>query len=174
MIVNYLSHIYQIFLNKIEKFTARKNWQLELTILIPIIVLFFSFPSYERLFTENMINWNFPIIMTQGVFDAITVNFNGVPLLGKTASRKLLQKILFYDAEVCLSLDNDAQEDQHDVMVKMLKLGIENISFINIKQKDPNLMNRWDYWKFLLTNRRNYTQTTEFERLKEKVGQMSL
>ena len=123
---------------------------------------------------ENMINWNFPIIMTQGVFDAITVNFNGVPLLGKTASRKLLQKILFYDAEVCLSLDNDAQEDQHDVMVKMLKLGIENISFINIKQKDPNLMNRWDYWKFLLTNRRNYTQTTEFERLKEKVGQMSL
>lgn len=58
MIVNYLFHIYQIFLNKIEKFTARKNWQLELTILIPIIALFFSFPSYERLFTENMVNWN--------------------------------------------------------------------------------------------------------------------
>lgn len=58
MIVNYLFHIYQIFLNKIEKFTSRKNWQLELTILIPIIVLFFSFPSYERLFTENMVNWN--------------------------------------------------------------------------------------------------------------------
>jgi hypothetical protein len=37
-----------------------------------------------------MINWNFPLILVEGMFDAITVNFNGVPLLGKTISKKLL------------------------------------------------------------------------------------
>ncbi len=108
------------------------------------------------------------------MFDAITVNFNSIPLMGKTISKKLLQKILYYDADICLSLDNDAEQDQHQMMTKMAKLGIENISFINLKQKDPSSMNRWDYWKFLLSERKNYTQTTEFEMLKEKVGQMTL
>lgn len=123
---------------------------------------------------ENMINWNFPVVITQGMFDAITVNFNSVPLMGKTISKKLLQKILYYDADICLSLDNDAQEDQHQIITKMSKLGIENISFINLIEKDPSSMNRWDYWKYLLKHRKSYTQTTEFEMLKEKVGQMTL
>jgi hypothetical protein len=56
----------------------------------------------------------------------------------------------------------------------MSKLGIENISFINLVEKDPSSMNRWDYWKYLLKQRKSYTQTTEFEMLKEKVGQMTL
>jgi len=30
-------------------------------------------------------------------------------------------------------LDNDAQEDQYDIMTKMVKLGIENVSFVNLK-----------------------------------------
>lgn len=121
-----------------------------------------------------MINWNFPLILVEGMFDAITVNFNGVPLLGKTISKKLLQKILYYDAQVCISLDNDAQKDQYKLLNTMSKLGIENISFINLKQKDPNSMNRQDYWKYLLANRRKYTKITEFELLKERVGKISI
>jgi len=35
-------------------------------------------------------------------------------------------------------------------------------------------MNRWDYWKYLLTNRKKYTQVTQFERLKEKLYQLTL
>ncbi len=155
--------------NSLNYFTARTIHSYE-----PCKYLNPKFQKDSVIIFENMINWNFPIILTQGVFDAITVNFNSIPLLGKTVSKKLLEKILYYDAQVCFSLDNDAQEDQYDIMTKMVKLGIENVSFVNLKQKDPNSMNRWDYWKYLLTNRKKYTQVTQFERLKEKLYQLTL
>lgn len=59
MIIDYLYQHYKTVLFKIDRFTARKNWQIELTLLIPIIVLFFSFPSYEFMFDEHMSNWKY-------------------------------------------------------------------------------------------------------------------
>jgi DNA primase len=38
---------------------------------------------------ENMINWNLPIVLCEGVFDAITLRRNAIPLLGKTLPKNL-------------------------------------------------------------------------------------
>ena len=59
MIIDYLRQLHQSVLDKIIQFTDRKNWKLVLTIATPIIVLFFSFPSYEWMFNEIMSNWKF-------------------------------------------------------------------------------------------------------------------
>jgi len=57
MILEYLLKTYNSSLLKIDQFTNRKNWKVELTLIIPFIVLFFSFPSYEYMFDESMTNW---------------------------------------------------------------------------------------------------------------------
>ena len=40
---------------------------------------------------ENMINWNVPIVLCEGAFDAISIKRNAIPLFGKNISKKLMQ-----------------------------------------------------------------------------------
>jgi hypothetical protein len=36
---------------------------------------------------ENMINWNVPIVLCEGAFDAIAIKRNAIPLFGKNISK---------------------------------------------------------------------------------------
>ena len=49
--------------------------------------------SKDIIFFENLINWNQPIILCEGVFDAMAIKRNAIPLLGKGLSKFLLLKI---------------------------------------------------------------------------------
>ena len=42
---------------------------------------------------ELFINWNVPIILCEGIFDAIAIKRNVIPLLGKTIQKSLMKKI---------------------------------------------------------------------------------
>jgi hypothetical protein len=57
MIIQVLSTIQNFILNKCESFTNRKNWIILLSIFLPFLVLFLSFPSYERINTEFAEGW---------------------------------------------------------------------------------------------------------------------
>jgi len=50
--------------------------------------------SKDIIFYENLINWNTPIILCEGVFDAMAIKRNAIPLLGKSVSTELYKKIL--------------------------------------------------------------------------------
>jgi len=76
------------------------------------------------------------------MFDAMTVNFNAIPLMGKIIGNKLMEKLLYYDCDVYFSLDHDAQKDQHKMINKVSKKGLDNLYYINLKEKDPNDMGR--------------------------------
>ncbi len=121
---------------------------------------------------QNMINWNFPVILTQGMFDAITVNFNSIPLMGKTISNKLLQKMAYYDAQVIVSLDNDAQESQQKIVNKLNNIGLYQVYYVNLNQKDPNQLGRRQYWQFLLNNKKKFTISSSLDLLKQKIGKI--
>lgn len=43
---------------------------------------------------EHFINWNVPITLCEGMFDAITIKRNVIPLLGKTIQKSLMLKII--------------------------------------------------------------------------------
>lgn len=118
---------------------------------------------------QNMVNWNYPIIITQGMFDAITVNFNSIPLMGKTLPQKLLQKMLYYDAHVIVSLDPDAEQAQQKIVKKLNNMGLYQVYYVNLKDKDPNQMGRINYWKYVLSNKRKYTISSSLDVLKQKV-----
>ena len=60
---------------------------------------------------ENQINWKKPITLTEGVFDALAVKRNAIPLLGKFIPKTLMDSIYKRGVkEIKIILDKDAQD----------------------------------------------------------------
>jgi len=60
---------------------------------------------------ENQINWNQPITLCEGVFDALAIKRNAIPLLGKFIPKTLMDNIYKKGIkEIKILLDKDAQE----------------------------------------------------------------
>jgi|TARA_B100000424_G_scaffold257667_1_gene238842 DNA primase len=60
---------------------------------------------------ENQINWKKPITLTEGVFDALAVKRNAIPLLGKFIPKTLMDSIYKKGVkEIKIILDKDAQD----------------------------------------------------------------
>ena len=60
---------------------------------------------------ENQINWNKPITLTEGVFDALAVKRNAIPLLGKFIPKTLMDSIYKRGVkEIKIIFDKDAQD----------------------------------------------------------------
>jgi DNA primase len=59
---------------------------------------------------ENQINWNEPITLCEGVFDAMSIKRNAIPLLGKFIPKTLMDSIYKKGIkEIKIILDKDAQ-----------------------------------------------------------------
>lgn len=87
---------------------------------------------------ESHINWKEPIIFCEGIFDAISIKRNAVPLLGKFPSKKLVEKILTSKPkELTIALDNDAKAEAVKVSEYFRKQGI-NVKILYLKEKDPS------------------------------------
>ena len=85
---------------------------------------------------DSQINWNEPIILCEGVFDAITIRRNAIPLLGKFPSKTLVEKIFMNGvSDIVISLDNDAKTEALKASEYFRKQGI-NVKFMNLKDKD--------------------------------------
>jgi DNA primase len=87
---------------------------------------------------ESQINWNEPIILCEGVFDAITIRRNAIPLLGKFPSRQLVEKIFMSGvSDIIISLDNDAINESLKAAEYFRKQGI-NVKMMYMKDKDAS------------------------------------
>ncbi len=89
---------------------------------------------------ESQINWNEPIILCEGVFDAITIKRNAIPLLGKFPSKQLVEKIFISGvSDIIISLDNDAINEALKAADYFRKNGI-NVKMMYLKDKDASEM----------------------------------
>lgn len=71
---------------------------------------------------ECFVNWNEPIILVEGVFNAITIRRNAIPLFGKYPSKKLLEMMHFcHVKKVYVCLDTDAETDAFNLCRRLLK-----------------------------------------------------
>jgi len=87
---------------------------------------------------EMFVNWSLPIVLVEGMFDAIAVRRNAIPLLGKTMSDKLYEKIVLNrPPEVFISLDQDAIRDSIKIADKLNKEQIPTYIVI-LGKKDPS------------------------------------
>jgi DNA primase len=89
---------------------------------------------------EYFINWNVPVILCEGIFDAIAIKRNAVPLLGKTIPRALMMKLIDPQVKtVYVSLDKDALKDALKYAEELLNLG-KDVYLIDLQDKDPSDM----------------------------------
>ena len=116
-----------------------------------------SFTSKNVIGFDLFINWSEPIILCEGVFDAIAFKRNAIPLFGKTVSKKLEKKIIEYQVKtIYLALDNDAIKDSVKITQKFINEGI-TVKTIMLKEKDPSEIG----FEKLLQKIKN-TQSTNF------------
>jgi len=87
---------------------------------------------------EIFINWKEPIIICEGVFDAISAKRNAIPVLGNTITDGLKRKFLQEGVkDIVLALDMDAIKTSLKYIEKFMADGI-NVRFINMNKKDPS------------------------------------
>jgi len=79
-------------------------------------------PEVEKqklIFNENMIDWDKPVFLVEGVFDHIVVP-NSIPLLGKKMYDKLFNELYFKAKNfVIIALDPDAWDDTVKIYNKL-------------------------------------------------------
>lgn len=87
---------------------------------------------------DLFINWDEPIILCEGVFDAMAFKRNAIPLFGKTVMDTLMKKIIESRVKTLyLALDKDAIDDAVKITEQFINHGIE-VRMMNFDEKDPS------------------------------------
>jgi hypothetical protein len=96
--------------------------------------------SKDIIFFENLINWDAPIILCEGVFDAMAIRRNAIPILGKNISTALYKKLLTSSVnDIYVALDTDARTKALEIAEKLLNQG-KRVFLIELPGKDPSEM----------------------------------
>lgn len=92
--------------------------------------------SRDIIFNDLYVDWEEPIVLVEGVFDAIVAG-NAVPILGSVLkeSSKLFQKIVKNKSTVYVALDPDAKDKEQNIINSLLEYGI-NVYKIDVSQFD--------------------------------------
>jgi len=127
------------------------------------------FPKYKNstskhkefnIIFEMQINWNMPILIVEGIFDAIAAKRNTIPLLGQSIGQGLLIKLIEEDVnDLIIALDSDAAKTSMKYIEKFISEGI-NVKFIKMDKHDPSELG---FEKFI--NLYNNASNIDFENL---------
>jgi DNA primase len=112
---------------------------------------------------ELFINWNTPITLCEGMFDAIAIKRNVIPLLGKTIQPSLMKKLINSSVnKIYIALDKDAIKQALNFCEQLMNEGKE-VYLVDLNEKDPSDMG---FEKF--TNLIQNTLPLTFSNLLEK------
>ena len=113
--------------------------------------------SKDTVCFEMFVNWNEPIILVEGVFDAIAIRNNAIPLLGKFPSKTLVMRLVEKQVKkIYVALDEDAKQDAIKLSKFLMDYGIETY-LLNMKDKDPSELGFTKFWELL-----NITKQSKF------------
>lgn len=88
---------------------------------------------------ESFINYNEPLILVEGAFNAITIRRNAIPLFGKFPSKKLQETMIVNNVRsVYVFLDEDAQKESISLCEQLIRLGITPYMVNACGGKDAN------------------------------------
>jgi DNA primase len=102
--------------------------------------------SRNNIIFENLINWKMPVVLVEGIFDAIAVRRNCVPLLGKILSDKLKQTLVNKKPPmVYIMLDKDAQKEALRIESYLKSVNV-NVKLVVPTDKDAGEMGFEQSW----------------------------
>ena len=126
--------------NKLNYFLARSFYESGLKYKNPPV-------SKNVIVFENQINWKMPLVLCEGVFDAIAIRRNAVPLLGKFVPKKLLKMMIKNQVkEVFVALDDDAITEAREIEQNLSQYGID-VKLVNLDKKDPSELGFKNTWE---------------------------
>jgi hypothetical protein len=100
---------------------------------------------------ELFINWDLPIILCEGPFDAIAIKRNVIPLFGKNIQPSLMKKIVTSKVQkIYIALDTDAISKALEFCEMLLNEGKE-VYLVELKEKDPSDMGFENFTKLIQT-----------------------
>jgi len=98
---------------------------------------------------EEQINWNEPVVLVEGVFDALAVRRNAIPMLGKFIPKKLEVKLLENRVKrVYILLDDDAKTEAIQLERKLSAYGIQ-VSQVSVSGGDAADLGFQKTWEFI-------------------------
>ena len=129
-------------------------------------------PPADRdiVFNELMIDWDEPVVLVEGVFDAIAAGGNAIPILGSTLRERsrLFQAIAVHDTPVYMALDGDAEKKAEWIIKSMLKYDLE-VFKVPIDEEDVSEMGVKEFKERLLSSRQIKNEMYFFEQMLENI-----
>jgi len=87
---------------------------------------------------ELFINWDLPIILCEGPFDALAIKRNVIPLFGKNIQPSLMKKLVESKVQkIYIALDNDAMKQALGFCEQLLDIGKE-VYLVELSGKYPS------------------------------------
>ena len=106
---------------------------------------------------ELFINWDSPLILCEGPFDAIAIKRNAIPLLGKNIQSSLLKRIVQSTVKkIYIALDTDAIKQALKHCEYLLNQGKE-VYLVELDGKDPSDLG-FSYFTKLIQNTNSLDQ----------------
>lgn len=119
--------------------------------------------SRDIIANEHLINWDLPIILCEGLFDALAIKRNVIPLLGKNIQSSLMKKLVTSKVDkIYIALDKDAIKQALRFCEMLLAEGKE-VYLVDLQDKDPSEMGFENFTKLIQT-----TQPLTYSGLLEK------
>jgi hypothetical protein len=131
----------------------------------PNVAQSYNNPSISRNIIpfEFFINWNSPLILCEGPFDAMTIKRNVIPLLGKNIQNNLMKKIITSKVKkIYIVLDKDAMKNAIDHCENLMNEG-KQVYLVELDKKDPSKMGFLEFTKTI-----QKTKQLTFSKLFEK------
>ena len=102
--------------------------------------------SKNIIFNELMVNWNKPVTLVEGAFDAINAE-NSIPLLGSTLSvySRLFKAILTHSKRVYVALDKDAEKKALNIVNALISHGVEVYKIDTFDYEDVGEMTKEEF-----------------------------
>jgi DNA primase len=115
---------------------------------------------------ELFINWDLPIILCEGPFDAIAIKRNAVPLFGKNIQSSLMKKLVESKVQkIYIALDNDAIKQALGFCEQLLDIGKE-VYLVELEGKDPSDMGFENFTKLVQT----VSPLTQYKLMEKKLS----
>jgi len=109
-----------------------------------------------------LVNWDLPIVICEGVYDAIAIRMNAIPLFGKSPQSELQKKIIGKGVKkIYIALDSDAFANALRFAQNLMNEGV-SVHIIELKDSDPSEMGFDDFYK-LMKNTKELTLTKLME-----------
>jgi DNA primase len=114
---------------------------------------------------ELFINWDLPLVLCEGPFDAIAIKRNAIPLLGSNIQGSLMKKIVTSTVKkIYIALDSDAIKKALKYAEEFINEGKE-VYMVELQGKDPSEMGFFDFTKLIQTT----TPLTQYDLMEKKL-----